>query len=68
MRNVVIALSGGMDSSSLLIRLLAENYQVTALAFDYGQKHKVELDRAESLCQFLKQKKYPITFQIIRFI
>ena len=40
MKNVVIALSGGMDSSSLLIRLLAENYQITALAFDYGQKHK----------------------------
>jgi 7-cyano-7-deazaguanine synthase len=64
-KNVVIALSGGMDSSSLLIRLLAENYQITALAFDYGQKHKIELERAESLCVFLKGKGYPVTFQVI---
>ena len=61
----MIALSGGMDSSSLLIRLLAENYQITALAFDYGQKHKIELERAASLCRFLKGKGYPVTFQVI---
>ena len=44
MNKAVLSLSGGMDSSSLLLHLLAKGYQVTALGFDYGQKHKVELE------------------------
>jgi 7-cyano-7-deazaguanine synthase len=42
-----------MDSSSLLLHLLANGYEVTALGFDYGQKHKVELERATSLVQYI---------------
>jgi 7-cyano-7-deazaguanine synthase len=52
-KQAVLSLSGGMDSSSLLLHLLANGYEVTALGFDYGQKHKVELDRATSLVQYL---------------
>ncbi|MDA7742279.1 7-cyano-7-deazaguanine synthase [Francisellaceae bacterium] len=64
-KNAVISLSGGMDSSSLLIRLLTDNYSVTALAFDYGQKHKVELECAKSLCGFLCEKGYQVDFHIV---
>ena len=53
MKQAVLSLSGGMDSSSLLLHLLANGYQVTALGFDYGQKHKVELERATSLVEYL---------------
>ena len=42
-----------MDSSTLLLRLLSEGYEVTALSFDYGQKHKVELERATDLVKYL---------------
>ena len=42
-KNVVVSLSGGMDSSTLLLRALSEYDNVTALSFDYGQKHRVEL-------------------------
>jgi 7-cyano-7-deazaguanine synthase len=52
-KQAVLSLSGGMDSSTLLLHLLANNYEVTALSFDYGQKHKVELDRAKSLIEYL---------------
>jgi len=45
----VLSLSGGMDSSTLLLHLLKEGFEVTALSFDYGQKHKVELERATEL-------------------
>jgi 7-cyano-7-deazaguanine synthase len=53
MKKAVLSLSGGMDSSSLLLHLLANGYQVTALGFDYGQKHKVELERAGALVQYI---------------
>lgn len=49
----VISLSGGMDSSTLLLRLLREGYDVTALSFDYGQKHKVELEKATELVEYI---------------
>jgi methionine aminopeptidase type I len=53
MKKAVLSLSGGMDSSSLLLHLLANGYEVTALGFDYGQKHKVELERATSLVDYI---------------
>ena len=42
-----------MDSSTLLLHLLANGYEVTALGFDYGQKHRVELERAASLVEYI---------------
>jgi 7-cyano-7-deazaguanine synthase len=42
-----------MDSSTLLLHLLANGYKVTALSFDYGQKHKVELQCATDLVDYL---------------
>jgi 7-cyano-7-deazaguanine synthase len=66
MKKSVLSLSGGMDSSSLLLHLLAKGYQVTALGFDYGQKHKVELERAKSLVEYLKSKGQNVTHQIIK--
>jgi 7-cyano-7-deazaguanine synthase len=52
-KQAVLSLSGGMDSSTLLLHLLANNYEVTALGFDYGQKHRVELERAASLVEYI---------------
>jgi len=52
-KNVVVSLSGGMDSSTLLLRCLSNYDNVTALSFDYGQKHRVELERAQSLVNYL---------------
>jgi len=53
MKQAVLSLSGGMDSSTLLLHLLANGYEVTALSFDYGQKHRVELERAQSLVEYI---------------
>jgi len=52
-KQAVLSLSGGMDSSTLLLHLLANGYEVTALSFDYGQKHNVELERAKSLVEYI---------------
>ena len=78
-KQAVLSLSGGMDSSTVLLRLLADGYEVTALSFDYGQKHKVELDRARALVGHLNtvrleqsplgefREKYPeIRYEVIK--
>ena len=49
----VLSLSGGMDSSTLLLHLLSNGYEVTALSFDYGQKHKIELECASNLVDYI---------------
>lgn len=65
MKHAVLSLSGGMDSTCLLIRLLKEGYSVSALSFDYGQKHHVELDRAAQNILYLQEKGYPISHNIL---
>ena len=52
-QQAVLSLSGGMDSSTLLLHLLAQGNEVTALSFDYGQKHSVELERAKDLVDYI---------------
>jgi 7-cyano-7-deazaguanine synthase len=54
-KHVVVSLSGGMDSSTLLLRCLKEYDSVTAISFDYGQKHRVELERAQSLVDYIRR-------------
>jgi len=74
----VLSLSGGMDSSTLLLHLLNTGYEVTCLSFDYGQKHKVELERATKLVKYINEKEnrivedgdkpmfWPVKHQIIK--
>ena len=54
MKKAVLSFSGGLDSSTLLLNLLANNYDVTAISFFYGQKHQLELDRAQKLVEYLR--------------
>ena len=57
-KQAVLSLSGGMDSSTLLLHLLANDYEVTCLSFDYGQKHNVELERAKDLVLYINTQFY----------
>jgi 7-cyano-7-deazaguanine synthase len=65
-KHVVVSLSGGMDSSTLLLRALSEFDTVTAVSFDYGQKHRVELDRARTLVNYLLIHNKIINYQVIK--
>lgn len=47
--NVVVIFSGGMDSTTLLYELREAGHAVKAISFDYGQRHRVELDRAAAI-------------------
>ena len=64
-KQAVLSLSGGMDSSTVLLNLLSNDYEVVALSFDYGQKHSVELERASELIEYLNKKGYPVKYQRI---
>jgi len=55
-KQAVLSLSGGMDSSTLLLHLLSTGHKVTALSFDYGQKHRVELERAQQLVHYINSQ------------
>ena len=78
MKQAVLSLSGGMDSSTLLLHLLKEGYDVTAISFDYGQKHRVELERAQQLVDYINELEnkaaedgqktpyYPVNYQVIK--
>ena len=65
-KHVVVSLSGGMDSSTLLLRCLKEYDTVTGISFDYGQKHRVELERAQSLVDYLNENRHKVNYRQIQ--
>lgn len=48
-KRAIVLLSGGLDSATVLAQALSQGYQVTTLAFDYGQRHRAEIDAAADL-------------------
>ena len=54
MQKVVVILSGGMDSTTLLYEAISQQHEVVALSFNYNQKHKKELEKAKETCDILK--------------
>ena len=51
----VMSFSGGMDSTSLLLRLIKEGYKIDCISFNYGQKHKIEIERASLNISYLRK-------------
>ncbi len=47
----VVLLSGGLDSTTTLALARKEGFDLFCLTFDYGQRHRVELDRARDIAQ-----------------
>jgi 7-cyano-7-deazaguanine synthase len=46
-RRAVILVSGGLDSTTVLAMALAQGFACYTLSFDYGQRHRAELQAAE---------------------
>jgi 7-cyano-7-deazaguanine synthase len=57
-KRAVVLLSGGLDSATTLAVAHAEGYEIYALSFDYGQRHKVELDASRRIADFYRIKKH----------
>lgn len=62
---VVVSMSGGLDSTMLAMYWLGQGYEVKAYAFDYGQKHDIELTKLKRNIKFLQKKELPIQLQVI---
>lgn len=50
----ILVFSGGMDSTTLLYELRAFGDEILCLSFNYGQRHKKELNCAKNICRELK--------------
>lgn len=63
----VLSLSGGMDSSALLLHCIAGFGEETvySLSFDYGQKHKIELERLQRNLSLLRSKGFSIRHAVV---
>ncbi len=47
----VVLVSGGLDSATVLALAKSEGYDCHALSFDYGQRHRYELEAARCVCE-----------------
>lgn len=65
MKKIVMALSGGMDSTTLLGLLLEKNYEIHACNFQYGSKHNsYEFKAFENVIKFYKN----LGFKIVPYV
>jgi len=51
--HIIQAISGGMDSTCLLLHHLARSRSVHLMSFDYGQKHVLELERLDANLKYI---------------
>jgi len=50
-KKAVVLVSGGLDSATVLAIAKNEGFECYAMSFAYGQRHKVELEAAKSVCE-----------------
>jgi len=60
MKHAIVLLSGGLDSATTLAIARSQGYETYALSFDYGQRHKRELEAARKVAESLGAKKHLI--------
>lgn len=60
MNKAVVVFSGGQDSTTCLIEALEMYDEVHAITFDYGQRHKLEIEVAKSIAQELEVKAHKV--------
>ena len=53
LKKAVVLVSGGLDSATVLAMARAQNYSCYALSFDYGQRHRAELQAAARVAKTL---------------
>lgn len=64
----VVLFSGGLDSTTTLAIAKAQGYELYALSVDYGQRHRVELDRAAIIAKAFAVKEHRVVSLDLRAI
>jgi 7-cyano-7-deazaguanine synthase len=59
-KRAVVLASGGLDSTTIMAIAKHEGYDIYALSFDYGQRHKLELEAAKTVADYFGAKKHLI--------
>lgn len=59
-KKAVVLLSGGLDSTTVLAIAKSESYQTYALSFCYGQRHDIELKKAEKIAKIFEVAEHAI--------
>lgn len=60
MKRAVVVFSGGQDSTTCLIQALAQYDEVHCVTFDYGQRHRAEIDVAQKLALALGARAHKV--------
>ncbi|WP_034912795.1 7-cyano-7-deazaguanine synthase QueC [Erwinia sp. 9145] len=60
MRRAVVVFSGGQDSTTCLIQALKQYDEVHCITFDYGQRHRAEIDIARQLSHALGARAHKV--------
>jgi 7-cyano-7-deazaguanine synthase len=58
MASAVVLLSGGLDSTTALAIAQSEGFDVFAISFRYGQRHKIELESARRVAERMRVLKH----------
>jgi 7-cyano-7-deazaguanine synthase len=59
-KQAVVLVSGGLDSATTLAIARAEGYRCFALSFDYGQRHRIELNAARAVAASLGAEEHRV--------
>ncbi len=66
-KKAVVLLSGGLDSATVMAVASSEGFIVHALSFDYGQRHSIELKKAEEVARFFRARHQIISVPNVMF-
>ena len=66
-KKAVVLLSGGLDSATVLALACERGFELHALSFEYGQRHRIELKAAQRIAQSFGAKQSIISFDLRQF-
>jgi 7-cyano-7-deazaguanine synthase len=67
-RRAIVLLSGGLDSTTALAIARSEGFECHAISFQYGQRHKIELERAREVARTMGVARHVVVdFDLRRF-
>ena len=64
-KKAVILVSGGLDSTTVLSMALNQGYECYTLSFDYGQRHRSELEAAQRVSESVAVAEHKVVVLVL---